>query len=74
MHNADFRNGDFRKSDFQGSDFSESLFDECRLEKCNFLEALNYSIDLNRNKLTGAKFSATEALSLLKSLDIVLED
>jgi hypothetical protein len=39
----------------------------------DFREAFNYDIDFKFNKLAKAKFSIPEALSLLNSLDIILE-
>jgi len=56
------------------TDFSNTIFSHTNLTKTDFRKAFNYGIDINFNKLTKAKFSLPEATSLLKSLDIILED
>ncbi|CAM2916963.1 pentapeptide repeat-containing protein [Vibrio rarus] len=74
LHDADFREGDFSSSTLTYCDFTHSLFMRSNLEKVNFTESSNMAIDLNNNRLAGAKFSRYEALSLLDSLDIELVD
>lgn len=69
FNEADLTNGVFSKTDF-----SKSVFLNTILTKADFRKAFNYGIDINFNKLTKAKFSLPEATSLLKSLDIILED
>jgi uncharacterized protein YjbI with pentapeptide repeats len=59
---------DFGKSDLTGSTFHNS-----NLSKANFIGAINYSINPLTNKLSKAKFSKPEALSLLDHLDIIIE-
>ena len=71
---VDFSDGDFNHGDFSYSDLSASLFRQTNLTKANFAEALNYSIDIENNRITGAKFSRHEAVSLLQSLNIELVD
>lgn len=66
--NVNLTGSDFSKSDLQGSTFHQT-----NLTKANFVGAINYSISPLVNKLTKAKFSSPEVLSLLSFLDIAIE-
>ncbi|GAD79604.1 pentapeptide repeat-containing protein [Vibrio ezurae] len=74
LHDADLREGDFSGSSMTYCDFSHSLFMRTNLERVDFTESSHLAIDLNHNRLSGAKFSRFAALSLLESLDIELVD
>ncbi|GEM78003.1 pentapeptide repeat-containing protein [Vibrio superstes] len=74
LHDADFREGDFSQSSMTYCDFRHSLFMRTNLEQVDFTESSNLGIDLNNNRLSGAKFSRFEALNLLESLNIELVD
>ena len=74
VHDVDFREGDFTQSNFSGSDFANSLFSKTNLSSVNFIDAINYHLDINNNTITKAKFSRHEAVNLLESLDIELVD
>jgi len=74
VREVDFREGDFSESNFTYTDFSNSLFNNTNLAGVDFSEAINYTIDIFQNEIKGAKFSRTEAISLLDSLDIELID
>lgn len=71
---VDFTEADLTKGDFKDTDFEESRFLKTNLTQANFIGAKNYIIDARYNTLKKTKFSYPEALSLLNSLDIVLED
>jgi len=73
-HDVDFREGDFCKANFTFTDFTNSLFSVSNLTGADFTEAANYRIDINNNKISRAKFSRQEAVSLLDGLDIELID
>lgn len=73
-HDVDFRSGSFCESNFTFTDFTGSLFNQTNLSEADFSEAINYQIDVNFNKIKGAKFSRHEAVSLLESLGIELTD
>jgi len=73
-HDVDFRDGDFSESNFSHTDFKGSLFNQTNLSGASFIEAINYSIDINFNNISKAKFSRYEAIRLLDSLDIELVD
>jgi len=55
------------------SDFEKSLFFKVDLTGADFRNARNYSIDVMNNIVRKTRFSLPEAVSLLRSLDIILE-
>jgi len=73
-HDVDFREGNFKEADFSSTDFTHSLFSSSNLYGANFEYAENYFIDLNSTNISKAKFSRSEAVALLESLDIELLD
>ncbi|MBS0607114.1 MAG: pentapeptide repeat-containing protein [Parachlamydiales bacterium] len=60
-------------ANFAESDLMGSTFHNTNLTKANFIGALNYSINPLTNKLSKAKFSNPEVLSLLHGLGIIIE-
>lgn len=71
---ADFREADLSQASFQRSDLSGAQFSKTVLERADFRDAHNYHIDIFHNRISGAKFTRYEALSLLDSLDIELSN
>jgi fluoroquinolone resistance protein len=71
---VDFREADLSGADFSGTDLAASLFLHTNLSGADLSRARNYRIDAQQNTLKGAKFSLPEAMSLLYSLDITLDD
>ena len=71
---VDFREGDFNSGSFSHCDLSGSLFSKTNLSGVDFSEASNYQIDIENNRIKGAKFSRFEAVRLLEGLDIELVD
>ena len=69
---VDFREADLSQADFAGTDLSDSLFLATDLTEADLSRACNYRIDPSQNAVKKAKFSLSEAMSLLYSLDIVL--
>jgi fluoroquinolone resistance protein len=67
---VDFREADLSRGSFAGTDLAESLFLNTDLTQTDFSTARNYRIDPAQNKISQAKFSLPEALSLLYSMDI----
>ena len=70
----DFEGTNLERADFSGTDLEGTRFVNCNLSGANFTTAVNYVIDASRNKLHKTRFSLPEAISLLHSLDIILED
>ncbi len=56
------------------TDFMSSRFVRTDLTKADFTGAVNYDIDAQLNTLHKTKFSLPEAVSLLRSLDIILTE
>jgi fluoroquinolone resistance protein len=69
---VEFSDADLSSSNFSGTNLNKSRFRQTNLTRANFEGAINYSIDITANKITKARFSLPEALSLLAGLDIVL--
>lgn len=74
LHDVDFREGDFSNSSMLCCDFSNSVFMRTNLQSVDFTDSCNFVINVLENKISKAKFSRFEALSLLESLSIELID
>jgi fluoroquinolone resistance protein len=70
---VDFIETDLSRGIFKNTDFENSRFFKSNLSLADFRGARNYSIDVKNNTLKKTHFSLPEALSLLNSLDIVLD-
>ncbi len=73
-HDVDFTDADLSGADCRHTDFTDSRFHHTDLTEANFVMAHHYSIDAGANKLKKTKFALPDAISLLRSLDIVLVD
>jgi uncharacterized protein YjbI with pentapeptide repeats len=73
IRDAYFKESNLMGVDFGKSDLSGSAFHHANLAKANLAGAINYSINPLTNKLTKAKFSKPEVLSLLDHLDIIIK-
>jgi fluoroquinolone resistance protein len=72
--NVDFRECNLTRANFAETDLSQALFQRTNLTEADFRKARNYMIDPLDNTLSRARFSMPEALALLYSLDIELDD
>lgn len=70
---VDFAEADLTGADLSNSDLEKSVFHNTNLTKANFTGAKNYYIDIKNNIIKKARFSLPEAMSLLESLDIIIE-
>ena len=57
-----------------GTDFLGARFSSTNLRKADLRGAANYQIDPSSNKIGKAKVSLPEAISLLRGLDVIIED
>lgn len=71
---VDFNETDLSEGIFTKTDFTDTKFIKTNLTKADLRGAYNYGIDFNFNTLKKAKFSLPEAGSLLKSLNIIVEE
>ena len=70
---VDFREADLARADLTHTDFADSLFSNTDLTEADFRHASNYDVNASLNVVKQTKFSLPEAMSLLYSLDILLE-
>jgi len=69
-HEVDFREADLSHANLAYTDFHESMFVHTKLNSADFIEAVNYNIDIELNEIKKAKFSFPEVVSLLNYLEI----
>lgn len=70
LNGTDFTNCDLQLSSFPQCNLNRTVFDNTNLEKADFSSAIGYTIDVERNKLKGAKFSRTDIDGLLTKYKI----
>ena len=65
----------FKERRYLGGPFGmdNSILVDTDLSRANLSKARNYQIDASQNVLKGARFSLPEAMSLLYSMDIILD-
>jgi uncharacterized protein YjbI with pentapeptide repeats len=73
VKDVDFTEADLTKGDFKNSDFEKSRFVKTNLTSADFKGARNYIINPSANTLKKTRFSYPEVLTLLNSLDIIIE-
>lgn len=71
---VNYNGADLSLGVFTKTDFANSVFSNNNLTGADFRKAFNYAIDFKFNKLVKTKFSLPEAISLLNSIDIILEN
>lgn len=74
VRHSDFGEATLTRADFHGSDLTESTFHHTDLTGADFRGATGYAISPANNTLSGAKFSLPEAVALLYSMDIELDE
>ncbi|HIC30288.1 MAG TPA: pentapeptide repeat-containing protein, partial [Flavobacteriaceae bacterium] len=62
----------FSKANFDNCDLKNAVFEQTNLEQANFFTAINYSINPERNKIKGAKFSKDQISGLLDTYKIII--
>lgn len=72
-HETDFADANLTGAILRETDFHNSVFSNTNLTRADFRGAENYSINPNHNTLKKTIFSLPEAISLLSTLDIILE-
>lgn len=74
LQEADFAEADLSAVNCQHSDFSKARFLHTNLTDADFIDAQQYNINAATNVLKRTKFNLPEAVALLHSLDIILEE
>lgn len=74
VRDVDFREANLTAALCSFTDFGGAMFGKTNLSGADFSDAIDYDIDIFDNRIKGAKFSRSEALRLLTSLEIVLTD
>jgi uncharacterized protein YjbI with pentapeptide repeats len=70
---VDFTETDLSNSDLQNTDFETSRFYNTNLSGADMRGAKNFYIDIKNNILSKTRFNFTEAITLLNSLDIIID-
>jgi uncharacterized protein YjbI with pentapeptide repeats len=65
LNEADFTEADLTEAEFDNCDLKRAIFDRSILVKTNFRTARNFNIDIENNKIKGAKFSKENLSGLL---------
>lgn len=73
-HEVNFSESNLKGANFRKTDLEKSIFQQTNLEGADFVGASNYFIPPELNRLSKAKFAMPEAMSLLYSMDILIED
>ncbi len=73
-HDVDFRGANLSSSSLILTDFENSMFQHTNLQKSDFSEAIHYQINPLENNISKAKFSMPDAMALLQSFGIELQD
>tara|TARA_R110000764_G_scaffold123013_1_gene210618 strand:- start:297 stop:644 length:348 start_codon:yes stop_codon:yes gene_type:complete len=66
LNEAEFSDCDLSKANFDSCDLNRTIFSRANLEKTDFSSALNYSINPENNRMTGAIFSNDGLVGLLQ--------
>ncbi len=73
-HDVDFREANLSNGSFVLTDFARSLFMHTKLNSADFTDAINYHINPNENDIRKGKFSLPDALVLLNSFEIEINN
>ena len=73
LQNTDFTETDLSHASFDNSDLLGATFENAILEKTDFRKAINYTINLEQNRMKGAKFSLEGVYGLLNTYGIEIE-
>ena len=70
LREVDFTETDLRNVIMDQCDLADATFDHANLERANLSTALNYTIDPENNRISGAKFSMPGVTGLLTKYKI----
>ncbi|WP_372775870.1 pentapeptide repeat-containing protein [Mangrovibacterium sp.] len=73
IREADFSGTNLTAATFAGCDLAGAQFESCIFEKTDFRSAQNFTIDPNRNRMKGARFSRFSLAGLLQNYGLTIE-
>ena len=73
LHEAEFTSTVLSKAIFDDCDLTKAVFEDTNMEKADLRSASNFSIDAERNRLKGARFSLDGLPGLLSKHQIKVE-
>jgi fluoroquinolone resistance protein len=73
LREVDFSESDLKNTVFDQCDLLNALFDHTNLERADLTTALNYAIDPENNRISGAKFSLPSVVGLLHKYKIEIQ-
>jgi len=73
LHEIDFVLANLSQVNFNMCDLKKAIFKETNLEKVDFRTAINYSFDLDNNKVNKAQFSKENIITLFNKYNIEIE-
>jgi len=74
LQEVEFGEADLSRADLRRTDLIKAHFFHTDLTETDFRDARNYDINAVVNTLHKTRFTLPEAISLLHSLDIILDD
>ncbi len=74
LHEVDFSESNLEGIQLENCDLKGAIFNESNLRKTNFETASNYSINLEANKVKGAKFSSDGLAGLLEQYQLDISE
>jgi fluoroquinolone resistance protein len=73
LQGVDFTEADLRNVILDHCDLLDATFEHANLERANLTTALNYSIDPENNRISGARFSLPAVTGLLNKYNIEIQ-
>ncbi|MNY34865.1 Pentapeptide repeats (8 copies) [compost metagenome] len=73
LQEVDFTEANLSNSFFDDSNLTNAVFDRTILDQANLKNAINYSINPNKNQLKKTKFAKDNLAGLLDQLQIIID-
>lgn len=73
LQEVDFTQSDFISAVFDNCDLKHAIFEKTNLEKTNFITSEGFTIDPEKNRIVGAKFSKDNVVGLLMKYGVEIE-
>jgi uncharacterized protein YjbI with pentapeptide repeats len=73
LQEVDFTDSDLTEASFDNCDFLKATFKNTIIERADFRSSYNYEINLEQNRIKGAKFSLKDVVGLLSQYQIKID-